>query len=195
MRKNNDGYVIIYVVFVILFLCLVAVSTCTAALNNLKTQNAAAEQMQARYEAEGEMEKRISELCENISALNSSETLPEEDVRNAAINRIKEIFGTTNEPSKAPGISETEEIYTCICELSETKNNYTVKAKVEFRFKISFIHEVTEYTDNAGNKTTDLNEWPADTEIKTETKLYCYSVAYATCKYITYAIEYTGGDA
>ena len=49
--KKNDGYVIIYVVFVILFLCIIAVGTCTSALNNLKIQYASVKQMQDRYTA------------------------------------------------------------------------------------------------------------------------------------------------
>ncbi len=56
MRKK-DGYILAYVMFVLVFLCLVVVVVCSSALDNLTAQNAAVERMEQRLEAESDMEQ------------------------------------------------------------------------------------------------------------------------------------------
>ena len=55
--KKNDGYVLLYVVFVIIILCFVAVWLSGSALGGIKEQREAVEQLQSRYEAESVLEK------------------------------------------------------------------------------------------------------------------------------------------
>ena len=59
--KKDDGYVLIYVLIAFTILSFVAVSICTVALNNLKAQKADVVRMEARYAAEGELQKFVAE--------------------------------------------------------------------------------------------------------------------------------------
>ena len=197
MRKNNDGYVIIYVIFVILFLCVVAIGTCSSALSNLQSQNKAVVQMQERYAAEGEIEKQVAELCAGLNDLKSQdEDTPKpldtstNGIRSTAIADIKDFLGTVVEPTK---ISETENIYTYVCEMSGTKNNHTVKANVEFRFIIAFSPEETIYVDN-DNQIINYDKYIQGVH-PAPIVLYSYRVSNTTAKYTSYTIENAGGDA
>ena len=55
--KDNGGYALIYVLIVVLVLCAVAVSVCTAALKNYQAQEESVRQTRQLYQAEGEIEK------------------------------------------------------------------------------------------------------------------------------------------
>lgn len=62
--KRNDGYVLPYVLIVFLVLSFVAVSICSISLSNLRAQEASIARTQDLYEAEGEMEVLVAQLCE-----------------------------------------------------------------------------------------------------------------------------------
>ena len=64
MKKNSGGYVLVYVLIVIVLLSLLALGVCSIALRNLQTQQASVEQMQERYEVEGNMERFVAKLQE-----------------------------------------------------------------------------------------------------------------------------------
>ena len=51
--KDNGGYALIYVLIVVLVLCAVAVSVCTAALKNYQAQERSIRQTRQLYQAEG----------------------------------------------------------------------------------------------------------------------------------------------
>ena len=53
MRKHNEGYVLIYVLVVMVVMGLVATGVLTVSLNNYRAQQAAGQRMQELYEAEG----------------------------------------------------------------------------------------------------------------------------------------------
>lgn len=63
MRKYNEGYALPFVVVVMLVLCLVAVSILTFSLQNLQNQQTSIERMQDKYEAQGDVEKKIANLA------------------------------------------------------------------------------------------------------------------------------------
>ena len=65
--KDNGGYALIYVLIVVLVLCAVAVSVCTAALKNYQAQERSIRQTQQLYQAEGEIEKFVA-LAEEVSS-------------------------------------------------------------------------------------------------------------------------------
>ena len=46
MKKKSDGYVLVYVLIVIVVLSLLALGVCSITLRNLQTQQASVEQMQ-----------------------------------------------------------------------------------------------------------------------------------------------------
>lgn len=62
MKKNSGGYVLIYILIVIVLLSLLALGVCSIALRNLQTQQASVEQMQERYEVEGNIERFVAKL-------------------------------------------------------------------------------------------------------------------------------------
>lgn len=69
--KDNGGYALVYVLIVVLVLCAVAVSVCTAALKNYQAQEESIRQTQQLYQAEGEIEKFVA-LAEEVSSLTDS---------------------------------------------------------------------------------------------------------------------------
>ena len=64
MRKNNEGYVLPFVLVVMIVLTIIATSLMTAALNNLQSQQRFTERMVDKYAAEGEIEKIVAVLSE-----------------------------------------------------------------------------------------------------------------------------------
>lgn len=76
--KGNGGYALVYVLIVVLVLCAVAVSVCTAALKNYQAQERSIRQTQQLYQAEGEIEKFVA-LAEDVSSLRDSEEYDSED--------------------------------------------------------------------------------------------------------------------
>lgn len=69
MKKNNDGYVLPFVLVVMIVLTIIATSLMTAALRNLQSQQKFTERMETKYAAEGEIEKIVAQLSneENFS--------------------------------------------------------------------------------------------------------------------------------
>lgn len=83
LRTDNGGYALVYVLIVVLVLCAVAVSVCTAALKNYQAQERSIRQTRQLYQAEGEIEKFVA-LAEDVSSLRDSEEYDSEDEARAA---------------------------------------------------------------------------------------------------------------
>jgi len=66
MKKRDEGYVLAFVLVVIVVICLVAVSMMTVSLRNLEAQTASVERMQDKYQALGLMEETITSVSWNI---------------------------------------------------------------------------------------------------------------------------------
>lgn len=73
--KDNGGYALVYVLIVVLVLCAVAVSVCTAALKNYQAQERSIRQTQQLYQAEGEIEKFVA-LAEAEDVKSKTVSLP-----------------------------------------------------------------------------------------------------------------------
>ena len=86
--KDNGGYALAYVLIVVLVLCAVAVSVCTAALKNYQAQERSIRQTQQLYQAEGEIEKFVA-LAEDVSSLTDS---AECDSESEAKDKAKEAY-------------------------------------------------------------------------------------------------------
>lgn len=67
MKRNDDGYVLPLVLVVLTVLALVASSVLSASLRNLQVQHKAADRMQEKYIAEGEIEKVVAKLLDENS--------------------------------------------------------------------------------------------------------------------------------
>lgn len=176
--KKNDGYVIIYVVFVILFLCIIAVGTCTSALNNLKIQYASVKQMQDRYTAEGDIEQFMAEVCVAGEGIDSGGYLYSllSEAESAAKARFPTIIGDTlngRDISIAGGSWANGSEYKVTLESSEGSSKVT--SEVVFKVTIAT---------------------PADTvTIEGEDQTYyAYKITDVTSKYISYTLESTGGE-
>lgn len=84
LRTDNGGYALVYVLIVVLVLCAVAVSVCTAALKNYQAQERSIRQTQQLYQAEGEIEKFVA-LAEDVHLLlDSAEYDSQDDAKEAA---------------------------------------------------------------------------------------------------------------
>lgn len=58
----SDGYILLYVMVVVVTLCILAAAICTSAVRNLNVQQHSVEHMKFVYEAEGVGERFVSEL-------------------------------------------------------------------------------------------------------------------------------------
>lgn len=84
LRTDTGGYALVYVLIVVLVLCAVAVSVCTAALKNYQAQERSIRQTQQLYQAEGEIEKFVA-LAEDVHLLtDSAEYDSQDDAKKAA---------------------------------------------------------------------------------------------------------------
>lgn len=61
-NASNGGYILVYVMVVVLTLCILAASICTSAVRNLKVQQHSINHMKFVYEAEGIGERFVAEL-------------------------------------------------------------------------------------------------------------------------------------
>lgn len=86
MKKHNEGYVLPFVLVVLVVVCLVAVSLLTASLTNLNRQQASIDQMEAKYEAQGEIEKEIAVFFEDETKIleKTSENVEKSDENQTA---------------------------------------------------------------------------------------------------------------
>ncbi len=180
--KKNDGYVIIYVVFVIIVLCLAAAGTCTSALSAIKTQNAAVRQLQERYTAEGNIEQFMAQICVLDAPLCGDDFENEHEVLAAAMADF------------AAGVTDSAAV-NCrgFGEWSDDGSEYRVslessygsaRVSAEAAFTVSI--EISSYQEGTG----ELDE--EGVEI-TATR-FAYSVSGATSAYRSYALEIDGGD-
>lgn len=97
LRTDNGGYALVYVLIVVLVLCAVAVSVCTAALKNYQAQERSIRQTQQLYQAEGEIEKFVA-LAEDVSSLQDSAEYDSEDdakaeAKAAYVGHLKTLAG------------------------------------------------------------------------------------------------------
>ena len=194
MRKNNDGYVIIYVVFVVLFLCIVAVGTCTVAVSNLKTQASYTEQLQDKYEAEGAIEKFMAEVCTagSVSATEAARNDAMAEAKKQFVNKAQGL-ATADDDNKIiilevnEKLAEWEDdgitgdnIYVCRMKLRSGAEN--INAGVEFKVKITTVENTEEeYDEETG-------------ETETVTVSYTVSIDAETSKYLSYSINGSGGE-
>lgn len=71
MKKHNEGYALVLVLVVITVLCLVSMAMTASSLKNLKNQQDSIERMEAKYAAQGEIEKVIAGFEQKIASASS----------------------------------------------------------------------------------------------------------------------------
>ena len=177
--KDNGGYALIYVLIVVLVLCAVAVSVCTAALKNYQAQERSIRQTQQLYQAEGEIEKFVA-LAEDVH-LNESAKYGTQDeakiaARDAYLRYLEGLQSEVNGCKFDRGRTVTD---SNSCTFPLTYANDTVCIKTEIRMDLEC--PVTPYP----KEPIKLPDGTTTEGIK-----YTARVSKATHHYITYTITH-----
>lgn len=182
--KDNGGYALIYVLIVVLVLCAVAVSVCTAALKNYQAQERSIRQTQQLYQAEGEIEKFVA-LAEEVSSLTDS---AECDSESEAKDKAKAAYETYLKSLVNPPTSG----YTLTLDSGDTGDSVSSSCKFTLTYKNAAVCIETKIR-------MDL-ECPATPHLKSSITLpygttqdvikYTAKVSKATHNYNTYTITH-----
>ena len=141
--KGNGGYALVYVLIVVLVLCAVAVSVCTAALKNYQAQERSIRQTRQLYQAEGEIEKLVAlaEAVSNVSSLTVSGTYVSENAatenagKDAAKKAYKEYLNSLASGSSPPDTGNSD---SSSCKFTLTYKNDTVCIKTEIKMNLEY---------------------------------------------------------
>lgn len=137
--KDNGGYALVYVLIVVLVLCAVAVSVCTAALKNYQAQERSIRQTQQLYQAEGEIEKFVA-LAEDVSSLQDSAEYDSEDEARAAakaayVARLSTLVGGC---TLTPDGTDTDvKFYTFALTYANDAVRIETKIRMNLEYKVS----------------------------------------------------------
>lgn len=132
LRTDNGGYALVYVLIVVLVLCAVAVSVCTAALKNYQAQERSIRQTQQLYQAEGEIEKFVA-LAEDVSSLqDSAEYDSEDDAKAAYVEHLKTLAGGCTLP---PDGTDTDVEF---CTFTLIRANDAVRIETKIKMKLEY---------------------------------------------------------
>lgn len=178
--KDNGGYALVYVLIVVLVLCAVAVSVCTAALKNYQAQERSIRQTQQLYQAEGEIEKFVA-LAEDVhllefSAEHDTKEAAEEKAREAYLTYLTAVSETVRSCNYDPDATDTDS-NSCTFKLTCEKN---AAVHIETKIKMNLEYEVTE---------KKVQEQQPDGKFKEVIK-YTAKVSKATHSYNTYTITH-----
>lgn len=178
--KDNGGYALVYVLIVVLVLCAVAVSVCTAALKNYQAQEESVRQTRQLYQVEGEIEKFVA-LAEDVSSLQESAEYESEDDAKAEakgkylahLSAVKEKVGncTFTPPDSAETGSEC-------CTFALTYANDAVRIETKLKMGLKYKVKKIEKQEPQPNGTFK------------EVIKYTAKVSKATHHYITYTITH-----
>ena len=167
LRTDNGGYALVYVLIVVLVLCAVAVSVCTAALKNYQAQEESVRQTQQLYQAEGEIEKFVA-LAEAVSNVSSRLTVSgtyyvsedaatEDAVKNKAKDEAKTKYEEYLADLVTDLVSSLASGYTLTldtihsdresCKFTLTYKNDTVCIKTEISMALIYDVETTKTED------------------------------------------------
>ena len=172
--KDNGGYALVYVLIVVLVLCAVAVSVCTAALKNYQAQERSIRQTQQLYQAEGEIERFVA-LAEDVKSLkvSSGSCASDEAARTAAKAAYVERLRTLVDGCTPTSVDTDKDVKFCTFTL--TYKNDAVR--IETKIKMNLEYKVTEEESQPDGTTTKV-------------KTYTAEVSKATHHYITYTITH-----
>lgn len=186
--KDNGGYALVYVLIVVLVLCAVAVSVCTAALKNYQAQERSVRQTRQLYQAEGEIEKfvALAEAVSNVSSrLTVSGTYVSEDAatEDAVKNKAKDEAKTKYE-------EYLDDLVTDL--VSSLASGYTLTLDTSDSDRESYKFTLTYKNDTVCIKTEISMALIYDVETTKTEKVITYTakVSKATHSYNTYTITH-----
>lgn len=170
--KDNGGYALAYVLIVVLVLCAVAVSVCTAALKNYQAQERSIRQTRQLYQAEGEIERFVALAeAEDVKSKTVSGPCDSGDKAMAAakekyleqLSAVKEKVSSCNFAlDKAKTGSECC-IFTLTCENDAVR--IETKIRMDLEYKVTEIppdktpEKVTKYTARVIKATHHYNTY------------------------------------
>lgn len=180
LRTDNGGYALVYVLIVVLVLCAVAVSVCTAALKNYQAQEESVRQTQQLYQAEGEIEKFVA-LAEDVSSLQESEKYDSEDkakveAKGKYLAHLDVVKETVSSCTFTP--PDTAETGSECCTFTLTCKNDAVR--IETKIKMNLAYTITK-------KKVPVKQSDGTTQ---EVIKYTATVSKATHSYNTYTITH-----
>lgn len=177
LRKDNGGYALVYVLIVVLVLCAVAVSVCTAALKNYQAQERSIRQTRQLYQAEGEIERFVA-LAEDVHLLEySTKRDTKEAAEKAAMDAYVARLSTLVDGCTPTSVDTDKDVKFCTFTL--TYKNDAVR--IETKIKMNLEYKVTEEESQPDGTTTKV-------------KTYTAKVSKATHHYITYTITHTTAE-
>lgn len=157
--KDNGGYALIYVLIVVLVLCAVAVSVCTAALKNYQAQERSIRQTQQLYQAEGEIEKFVA-LAEAEDVKSKTVSLPcasQDEAMGAAKTKYKKYLADLVS-SLASGYTLTLDFVdsdnsdNSSCTFTLTYKNDTACIEIVTEISMALLYDVEPTTETPPNE-------------------------------------------
>ena len=160
-KKHDEGYVLIFVLVVIAVLSIVAISLMSGALRNLQAQKASVERMQAKYDAQGEVEKQIADMSVIIGQTKQGVTYSSESIALAAliqeINSLKAVAADSCSMEVAVEVESEGTVVRIECEVIlhgivqvQAGGGYMIQAPES----ISYASYKISYSDAASPATT-----------------------------------------
>lgn len=176
MKRNDGGYVLVYVVVVIVILCLLVPAACANSLQNLKAQQASIERTRQLYEAEGQIERFVAEMLQR----KPKGTIGEDD-EDAAKAAAQEAFAAAlGEASNAIPVSftppEGNKWEQNTCKVSATAGSIGITAEIAANLTIH-----TERHSAVNGEGVEVFEY------------YAYEITACTISYTSYDISSTEG--
>lgn len=176
LRTDNGGYALVYVLIVVLVLCAVAVSVCTAALKNYQAQEESVRQTRQLYQAEGEIEKFVA-LAEDVHLLlDSAEYDSQDDAKKAAkeayLIYLQGLYSKVSGCTYAPPDGTDTDVEFCTFTLIRANDAVRIetKLKMELKYEVKKIKkqepqpdgkfkEVIKYTAKVSKATHSYNTY------------------------------------
>lgn len=175
MKKHNEGYVLPFVLVVLVVVCLVAVSLLTASLDSLKRQQSSIDHMKDQYAAQGLIEQDVAMLTIGVTS-----------------DPIEGGTGTTLEEARSAAFSAA------IDKLGDKEENYTPSGN-----QYQYVSNKTVYDDfkrtsgsvkvEAGvtaTKTTTIEVEIRQNGDGNYTATASYTIAYSDLIYTSYTISH-----
>lgn len=180
LRTDTGGYALIYVLIIVLVLCAVAVTICTAALENYQAQEESVRQTQQLYQAEGEIEKFVAQAEEVSSLTDSAECNTDSEAKDKAKAAYKTYLSSlVNPPDSGYTLtSDRGDTANDSCKFTLTYKNDTVC--IETKISMALTYDVN---------TISTQKTQPDGTIKTETT-YTAKVSKAAHGYDAYTITH-----
>lgn len=178
LRKDNGGYALVYVLIVVLVLCAVAVSVCTAALKNYQAQERSIRQTRQLYQAEGEIERFVA-LAEDVKSLkvSSGSCASEEAARTAAMDAYVARLSTLVDGCTPTSVDTDKDVKFCTFPL--TYKNDAVR--IETKIKMNLEYKVTEEESQPDGTTTKVKTYTAEV-IKATHHYNTYTITHLTAE-------------